>query len=368
MEFPELEKLIRETVRRLGQPRREGQQGGAAPVISQIIPLTSDASLRRYFRIKFVDPLPSGNGELARSAVAMYFDSTTAAEVGGGMAMSSDEAYVQLTAFFSLHGLRVPQLLLDARDVRLLIIEDCGDNLLGGFLGKTDSTTLHSYYSKAIKQLQQLQAIPPQSDRLPFNRSFSGQLFLKEMLETADYFLPAFDHSTALKEEVSSYLAELAALVDRLPKILVHRDYHSWNLLLYEQEIRVIDFQDALMGPRVYDLISLLHDRDTDRLLGDTLVRQLAEEFRLLMTIGSDFEYEYRLCSLQRDLKVVGRFAKLVTLRKLANYARWIPGTYFRVLGNLDALGGLTEQAGWQRLRQRLSKTVGEDPGRPFSS
>ncbi len=336
------------------------QRSGERVRVTAVLPLTPDASLRRYFRATV-------EGSSHATVIAMYFDSISAAEVGAGPALTSDAAYVELTRFFTNHQILVPQLLFDAREQKLLLIEDLGDTLIGNLINKVGEPKLRQIYTAAIEQLIRIQSIPPIPAQLPFSRAFSRDLFFKEMMETADFFLPAFDSSETLKAAVVSHLQELAQQVDTLPKVLAHRDFHSWNLMWWQEKLRVIDFQDALLAPRTYDLISLLHDRDTDQALGETLVNEIRSLYSQRTNYGPEFPLEYRLTLLQRDLKVVGRFAKLVTVRKLPQYAKWIPGTYNRVISGLRAVSDLAGESRWREFAESLNAVVADNPGGPFA-
>ena len=106
---------------------------------------------------------------------------------------------------------------------------------------------------------------------------------------------------------------DIAGRLDRAPAFLNHRDYHSWNLFVHDREIRVIDFQDALLGPATYDLATLLNDRDTPALVTPDLEHRLVEYYYdAWHQAGGDplshdaVWHEYNLCLLQKACKVVG--------------------------------------------------------------
>jgi len=132
----------------------------------------------------------------------------------------------------------------------------------------------------------------------------------------------------------------LAEELSELPFRLAHRDFHAWNLMCKPSgELGVIDFQDALLAPYPYDLISLLNDRDTDSALGEALSSELMSRFSSLIDAPkARFSLDCTRTLLQRDLKVVGRFAKLNQERGLSHYLQWIPGTMRRVERGLKLL------------------------------
>ena len=164
-------------------------------------------------------------------------------------------------------------------------------------------------------------------DHFLTQRVFDREVYLKEMDEIIDYAIGREEGACLLP-----FFDEIASYLDALPRVLVHRDYHSWNLLVDKAEkVRIIDFQDALLAPRTYDLVALLNDRDTDALLGEKRYQMLVDYFKEQSSYGEEFFKEYYSALLQRDIKVVGRFSKLSKERGLSSYERWIPGTLRRI-------------------------------------
>ena len=172
-----------------------------------------------------------------------------------------------------------------------------------------------------------------------------------------DFVLASKAVSTSQLAVVDAAFKRLAAEVDGFPRVLEHRDFHSWNLLVDAQDrVRVIDFQDALLATRCYDIVGLLNDRDTDSALGEERYLRLLHFFYEQLERPSWFQYEYDRVLLQRDLKVAGRFAKLSSVRGLKQYERWIPGTLKRIGRTLNRLGtGAAADESYTGLLQILS-------------
>ncbi len=318
-------------------------------IVKSIIPMTPDASLRRYFRVHFSD---------SSSVVVMKFDSVACPEAGGGIVVNSDLAYVELSRFFSAHHVAVPELLYDARGVGLLLIEDLGDTQLIHLLA--DKSAPHEQlFTQALQQIARIQSIPPQPGFFPFERFFSSELYIREMNEFRDFILVPNGTAAATLAIVEALFADLAEELDGFDRVLVHRDFHGWNLLVDQSgQVRVIDFQDALCATRAYDLVSLLNDRDMDSALGERLYCSLVTAFSVQSAAGSAAERErflreYDRVLLQRDLKVAGRFAKLVATRGLMGYGAWIPGTLRRIGRTLERLS--SEQARYRPALELLS-------------
>jgi aminoglycoside/choline kinase family phosphotransferase len=131
-------------------------------------------------------------------------------------------------------------------------------------------------------------------------------------------------------------LAELAPLVQPFidgPFALSHRDYMAWNLHVQSGQLRLIDFQDALLAPDAFDLAQLLTDRTTVRRVGPELARTLVGRFRQTMAaagmpLADGFEDRYDRCVLQHALKVIGRFYYLEQVRGRPGYLAYLPAVY----------------------------------------
>lgn len=319
--------------------------------ISSIDPMTPDASQRRYFRVNLEPgchvfggaPQRAGNeaaGTPAReSCVAMFFDSVSSPEASGATAIDADDAYVELSHFFSDHGVAVPALIVDAREQALLVIEDLGDvNLAACVLQGHPS--LDTYCDLALEQIAAIQRIGADERCIAFRRGFSADQYVREMSEFDDFLLKPRGTNAENRAKFQASTQQLADELGSAPRVLVHRDYHGWNLLVHRDRIRVIDFQDALLATRPYDLVSLLNDRDMDSLLGVTRYVRLVKQFASLQRDPNSFMHEYDLVLLQRDIKVAGRFAKLSAVRGLKQYEQWIPGTIRRIGRTLERLVG----------------------------
>ena len=156
---------------------------------------------------------------------------------------------------------------------------------------------------------------------------------------------PATPIKQTSKTELRNAFVDIARRLDSLPPCLNHRDYHSWNLMIHDEAVAVIDFQDALLAPPQYDLASLLNDRTTDSVIQPDLEEKLVDYYidrRVDMekqTINRDeFTEMYLLSAIQRDLKVVGRFYYLDIVKGKTAYKKFIPPTIRRLKRNLARL------------------------------
>ena len=130
------------------------------------------------------------------------------------------------------------------------------------------------------------------------------------------------------------------------PRVLCHRDYHSRNLMLHAEQLYIIDFQDARMGPDTYDLVSLLRDSYVD--LPDQTVEDLIAYFLAIQgqtNQAVEFRHRFDMMALQRNLKALGTFGYQTTARRNPVYIQYIPRTLRYVRNNLDNLPQFEELA-----------------------
>ncbi|MCK6555082.1 phosphotransferase [Candidatus Binatia bacterium] len=311
---------------------------GGTAAVREVVPLAGDASTRRYARLYL-----AGAG-VPPTAVAMLL-------ADRGIAMSSDELavfeeaprelpYLNVHRFLAPLGVPVPEVYADASEQGVVILEDIGDTALWDAVQGRDDDTVLALYRRAIDELLRLQIEgTTRRDRrcIAFQQAFDERLFLWELEHFIEYGierrldrpLPAEDAAL-----LRAHFAIIARRLDAQPRYLNHRDFHSWNLYLHGDRIRVIDFQDALLAPAPYDLATLLGDRDTPLIVRPDLEAALLDYYaRRWIELagrapgGDAIEEVYVLCALQKALKVVGRFYYLDIVKGKKGYLRYIPST-----------------------------------------
>jgi len=271
----------------------------------RVLALTPDASTREYFRI----PWQGGR----TSAVAAVYPEPFDAEI---------HPFLDVTRLFVAARLPVPEILdVDASN-GIIVQEDLGDRQLRQVFETATEDDRETYIEKAISLIADIQAATP----LAFERdSIASRLAFDEakLSWELEYFLEHYFKSycgdtlkhaegAELRVELNDIASELAAR----PRVLCHRDFHTSNLLVDpENRLRLIDHQDARMGPASYDLVSLLLDRQTGvPSLAEIRERRLffLEERRrrgLDALDPDEFGREFRLMTVQRCLKAVGTFS-----------------------------------------------------------
>jgi aminoglycoside/choline kinase family phosphotransferase len=166
---------------------------------------------------------------------------------------------------------------------------------------------------------------------LPYGIAFDVPKLTWEMDFFIKHFLEGYRGIVFAARERDALRAQLAEVVDELaaePRVLCHRDYHSRNLMLRDERLCIIDFQDARLGPDTYDLASLLRDSYVD--LAEETVDELIAYFLALQgRSGEDtnFRRRFDLMALQRNLKALGTFGYQTTGRRNPVYIQYIPRT-----------------------------------------
>lgn len=315
---------------------------GADARLRELQPLAGDASTRRYARI-WLD----GAGAPPTLVVMILADR--------GISMSSEELavfeqpptelpYVNIHRFLASIGVAVPELVLDASEQGLLLLEDVGDLALRDAVhGKPDDEVVE-WFRRAIDQLLLIQldgTARRTPDCIAFQQSFDERLFRWELEHFIEFGLIRQAPGRISASELAilrRHFEGMARFLDRQPRYLNHRDFHAWNLFVDRDRVRVLDFQDALLAPAPYDLATLLGDRDTPSVIRPELERSLVEYYRSKWEErggapwGEQELWEaYTICALQKALKVVGRFHYLDLEKGKPGYLRYIPPTVRQV-------------------------------------
>ncbi len=282
----------------------------------RVVPLTGDASDRKYFRI-----LPTAGDPFVLAVHA------TTIEVAA-------LPFVNVAKLLDEMALPIPRILGHDGALGIIELEDLGDVTLQAHLGSEPFSAHAALYRQAVSHIATMQKRGAELSSpayVPYGVAFDVEKLTWEL----DFFLkhyvaayrnavlpqPAYD---AVREECRSIVEELAAE----PRVLCHRDYHSRNLMLHRGKVYLIDFQDARMGPDTYDLASLLRDSYVD--LNDIAVNELIAYFLAIRggdTTEADFRPRFDLMALQRNMKALGTFGYQTTARRNPVYIQYMPRT-----------------------------------------
>ncbi|GMR00259.1 MAG: phosphotransferase [Zetaproteobacteria bacterium] len=280
-------------------PRRIAAHHWAAGVLGgncTIRPLAGDASFRRYFRI-------SHQGE-----PFVLMDAPPEKENVG--------PFLNIRRWLETVGVRVPHLVAEDMPHGFLLLEDFGDVTWAVHL--RDNPDPSCLLEDAIRQLGLLQSHVPDFDLAIFDE----MRMRNECDLYLDWYLPyvaAHKPSVVERRSFHDALAPILGDIAALPRVPVHLDYHSRNLMLPKDglPLGVIDFQDAVMGPVTYDLASLLYDCYQDyseamrRMWSLRYFELLAHKPGSFFTDSAAWHRALRLTALQRHIKAIGIFARL---------------------------------------------------------
>jgi aminoglycoside/choline kinase family phosphotransferase len=235
--------------------------------------------------------------------------------------------FVKILGFLRANGLEAPQLLGADHTHGFLLLEDLGDSLFARICNASPELE-STLYRAAIDVLLQLHKAPPPNDVAPYDLA----TYLREADLVTDWYLPSITGAPSkpsLVREYQSLITTACAAIQLQTPVLVLRDYHAENLLWLPargdiKKVGLLDFQDALIGHPAYDLMSLLEDarRDTS----DTLQASMKGYFIKKSGIDEeDFNYAYSALGAQRNLKIIGIFARLCVRDAKPHYVDLIP-------------------------------------------
>lgn len=269
----------------------------------RLSPVAGDASFRRYFRVHMKE----------NSLIAM--DAPPEKE--------SCAAFVNIAKAFEKSSVRFPVVRFSDQTQGFLLLTDFGDQQLWSLLNEKSVDAL---YGKAIQTLLSMQ----QFMHLPTLPSFDDTLYWKEFDIFDQWYLGANLQKKLSDQDQKNLRAQYQLLIDSAklqPQVFVHRDYHSRNLMLCaDGELGILDFQDAVMGPITYDLVSLLRDCYID--WPRERVEAWACDFYKKAHIAPDFDTFLKWfdwMGLQRHLKCLGIFSRLNFRDHKPGYLKDIP-------------------------------------------
>jgi len=303
------------------------QRSGLAVRSPRVVPLTGDASDRRYFRVLVPD-----EGSIVLSLYSAPFTFETL-------------SFVNVARLLEKMPVPIPAVLGHADDLGVLALADLGDVTLQAHLGAASAADHAALYRQAVSLISTLQrrgAELESPEYLPYGIAFDVEKLMWELDFFIKHFVEAYRGIVIAAATRDQLRREFSVVVEALAserRVLCHRDYHSRNLMLHSGELYIIDFQDARMGPDTYDLVSLLRDSYVD-LPEQTVNELLAYYLALNGRTGEEREFRARfdVMALQRNLKALGTFGYQTTARRNPVYIQYIPRTLRCVRTNLQHL------------------------------
>lgn len=245
-------------------------------------------------------------------------------------------------------GIPVPEVLDERLDAGALLLEDLGDVTLERALaGGADKGDLYGAAVSLLARIQAWTETSPEPGCAAFRRTFGEGLLAWELEHFREWLLEAWAGAAATpgqRQELDAFFGVLVRELVALPRGFVHRDYQSRNLMLCDGRLRVIDFQDALVGPWLYDLVALLRDSYvsfTPEEVESICRRFLAARAELGLAVPGygDLMRGFHLQALQRKLKDAGRFVYIDRVKGNPRFLPSIPRSLGYAREAMDYLG-----------------------------
>jgi len=273
-------------------------------------PLTPDASTRKYYRI----------------AAAARPQETLIVSRYPSPFNPLENTYLDVTRLFEQASLPVPKIIDVADKEGIILQEDLGDVSLATWFkeaeARNDVTGIKQMLRRSIELIARIQSatmLAYTMNSVASRFAFDEDKLSWELNYFFDHFFGSYrqrQFSETEAEEIKRELQSIAAELSTRPKALTHRDYHSMNLMVDAKgELRIIDHQDARMGPATYDLVPLLVERRLQPAdeswvsEHQDLFLALREKMGLPKIETDDFRYEFDLMTIQRQLKAIGTFS-----------------------------------------------------------
>ena len=257
--------------------------------------------------------------------------------------------YVQIAEFLDAHGIRVPKIYFHDPVEGLIWIEDLGERDLHSYQQES-WLVRRAFYESALDEIIKLHALPESlcvemKEHLP--AEFNAALYRWEQKYFCENCLGRYFKVGQSKcKEVAALpgLREIAKSLAGLPRVLVHRDFQSQNIIIENGQANLIDFQGMRPGLAEYDLASLLYDPYVD--LTESERAELITYYRdgrdkRGVTCSEDFDSKLRLCAMQRLMQALGAYGFLGLVKGNKNFLQYIPGavrSLRETVGKIDRL------------------------------
>ena len=245
--------------------------------------------------------------------------------------------YSAINHFLLEKNIKTPQLLAENYKKGFIEIEDFGNITIHHILEKNRSK--FDVYKKTVDLLIKLQNVKPKIIKDFFGKSYKLENYSVKNLHTEsdlffDWYLPLImkkNQAIKIKKVLKKKLQILYKKLKFKNNIFVHRDFHVSNLMKINNQIGVIDSQDAIIGNPTYDLASLIDDvriKTSNQLKNNVLNYYLNKCPQIYRRKKNDFIHDFNILSVQRNLKIIGIFSRLFKRDKKKQYLKLIPYTW----------------------------------------
>lgn len=283
--------------------------------------LAGDGSDRCYYRIS--------SSQLPHSYVLMALSGKDAE-----LLKSHGYEWIHISDLLAQHKITVPSTVRALPEHAAIIIEDYGDIMMEtaayNALSRSEEQELDKLYMTSFIILKKFLAIPKNSHAFWCQRKFDQSrlewelhFFKSKFLENHLKLKLSKSEQSALEKDIET----ISIFLSSFPTYFVHRDFHSRNLMIHNQDLAVLDFQDARLGPASYDLVSVCFDSYVDLSLTKRLdllehgINTLSSENN---TLSKEIRSQWPAVLLHRQLKAIGSFAFLTNEKLRGNYLKYL--------------------------------------------
>ena len=240
--------------------------------------------------------------------------------------------YVEIAKFLDMHGIRVPKIYFHDEAEGLIWIEDLGEQDLYSY--RHDSWLVRcAFYESALDEIIKLHSLPESvrvemEEHLP--AEFNTALYRWEQRYFFNNCLGRyFTVSESKRKELAALpgLREIAKRLASLPRVLVHRDFQSQNVIIQNGQANLIDFQGMRPGLAEYDLASLFFDPYVELSVAERseLISYYRQKQTDNGTVDRQFDNTLQLCAMQRLMQALGAYGFLGLVRGHEHFLRYVP-------------------------------------------
>lgn len=296
--------------------------------ISTVEKLKGEASNRSYYRVRHGGP--------TESSIVMVMPKDARSEEATKGETPAELPFVNVHRYLSALNVRVPKILHFDELAGMMVLEDLGDITFELALesGKNNQV----FYARAVDNLARLRAASEKKrdpQCIAFQRAFDEDLYNWELHHFREWGLEIWSEqkpSISQREELNRWFRSISAELAAEPRGFTHRDYQSRNIMVKGDELIVIDFQDALQGPRQYDLVALLRDSyvELDLPFVESMLDRYLDAFKDAggaKLEGDAFKSAFHLLTVQRKLKDAGRFEFIHRVKGNSGFLVSIPAS-----------------------------------------
>lgn len=326
---------------------------GIGVPVRDIAELHSHASYRTYFRARLAD---------GRSFIVMQMPrgkASASEEITNFTGVHAELPFINVARYLRGRGVPVPEVFHYDAENQVMILEDLGDELMAKRVTAAGEGERRIWYAKAVDLLVRLQrstADSPPTECVALARSFDETLLNWEFDHFLEYGIGArlgLEMTEADRRAFDDETRAVSKQIAALPYGFTHRDFQSRNNIIRGGELFLLDFQDALLGPAVYDLVALL--RDSYVVLSDETVQAMIERYAGAVGRAPEIvRAEFDLVTVQRKLKDAGRFVYIDRVKGNPGFLQFIPASLSYVRA---AFGRLPDE---RRLLDLLTRYVPE--------